>query len=89
MYALSANMDDAMMLDLARRCRQLPEGGRVVTVGKALPSVPLDVGDSRGVEKGGRAAAGEFEVAWQCQVVEFFGEPAVAYVHHRRVPPQS
>lgn len=86
MYAQSANSDDVMMLDLARRCRQLPEGARVVTIGKPLPSLHLDIGDSRDVGEGGRAAAGEFEVAWQCQVVECLGEPAVAYVHHRVLP---
>lgn len=85
-YADSAGLDDAMMLDLARRCRQLPEGARVVVVGKPLPSVHLGSGDSGDVGERGRAAGGEFEVAWQCQVEGCWSAPAVAYVHHR-VPP--
>ena len=63
-----------------------------MTIGKPLPSVDLDLGDVvdsgdvRHGGEGGRAAAGEFEVAWQCQVEGCWGAPAVAYVHHRHPP---
>lgn len=90
--APSATSDDAKMLDLARRCRKLREGARVVTMGKRLPSARLDagyvgyLGDVADVGAGGGAALGEFEVAWQCQVEGCGRGSAVAYVHHRAPP---
>ena len=63
-----------------------------MTIGKPRPNVDSNLGDIgasgdvRHVGEGGRAAAGEFEVEWQCQVEGFWGAPAVAYVHHRHPP---
>ncbi|CAM9522870.1 unnamed protein product [Scytosiphon promiscuus] len=76
-YAACCHFDDGIMLDIARRCRQLPDCARVITLGKPLPTV-----HSRPVKEGS-AAEWEFRVAWQSQVAELRGGSTVAFVHHR------
>ena len=97
-YAACIDIDDAMMMDLARQCRKLRAGARVVTIGKPLPCVQTDLvdvgdvsclGDVEYAGDEGRSSAGAFEVAWQCQVEGCWGAPAVAYVHHRVHPGQG
>lgn len=75
-YAASVYFDDALMLDIARRCHGLGDRARVVTLDKPLPP-PEVVPPARG-------GSGEFEVEWQCEVEGCWGGSAVAFVHGRR-----
>lgn len=80
-YAASAYFDDALMLDIAKRCRELGEGARVVTLNKPLPKVVELADDGDG--GGGR---GVFRVMWQCQMKGSWGGSAIAFVHHQAPP---
>ena len=80
-YAASCHFDDTVMLAIAKRCRGLTDGARVITLDKPLPPVVSDCGEDE------LRANGEFEVAWKCQVEGCWGGSAVAFVHHRVSPP--
>ncbi len=76
-YAASCHFDDTVMLTIAKLCRGLTDGARVITLDKPLPQVLADSGEEE------LGANGEFRVAWQCQVEGCWGGPAVAFVHER------
>eukprot|EP00903_Cladosiphon_okamuranus_P008399 g8075.t1 len=68
-YASSRGFGDTAMLGIAKRCLDLREGARVVTLDKPLPSVLSDFereGEGDGQDTGAKQ---EFQVAWQCQAL--------------------